>query len=728
MMPAVAGTSESDGARRSRDAVDAVAAVLAGLDAEQTAAVTAPAGRVCILAGAGTGKTRAITHRIAYRVLTGEIQARHVLAVTFTARAAAQMRSRLADLAVPGVQARTFHAAALRQLRYFAERLLNGRALPEVVESKARLVALAAARSGVRTDRTVARDLASEIEWAKSSLIEPDDYPVAAAKVGREPPHDPATMAKIYAAYEQVKRSSGVIDFEDLLRAAVWGIEEHPDVAEQIRSQYRHFVVDEYQDVNPAQQRLLQAWLGDRSDLTVVGDASQTIYSFTGASSSYLTDFARGCRGGDAGTLVRLVRDYRSTPQVVTLANQIIRLARGDEAKLRLELVGQRPPGPDPVIRAHADEPAEAASVAARCAELIGGGTPASEIAVLFRTNAQSQAYEEALAEAGVPYVVRGAERFFERVEVRQAMVAIRAGTRTAPEGIGLREAVLGALEAVGWRPDAPPGGGVAREKWEALAAIVGLAEEFSAAGPRTLAEFGEELARRAALQHAPTVEGVTLASLHSAKGLEWDAVFLVGLVEGVLPTTYARTPEAVEEERRLLYVGITRARQWLTLSYAVARSPGGRQRRPSRFLPLADAGPAPGRRRETRDADGTRRRLIAVPCRVCGATLTDAAARKLGRCTTCPSTMDDELYERLREWRLGLAKVQAVPAYVIFTDATLTALAERRPTSPEQLVDIAGIGPRKLALYGEAVVALVAGARPADLVPSPAEDPVAES
>jgi DNA helicase-2/ATP-dependent DNA helicase PcrA len=701
-------------------------AILGALDDEQRAAVSAPPGLVCILAGAGTGKTRAITHRIAYRVLTGQIEARHVLAVTFTARAAAEMRARLAALGVPAVQARTFHAAALRQLRYFAERLLGGRPLPEVVESKARLVALAAARAGVRTDRTGARDLASEIEWAKSSLVEPDDYAVAAAKAGREPPYEPAKMAEVYTAYEKVKRSSGVIDFEDLLRAAVWGIEEHPDVADQVRSQYRHFVVDEYQDVNPAQERLLRAWLGDRDDLTVVGDASQTIYSFTGATSSYLIGFARACRSGDGGTLVRLVRDYRSTPQVVSLANQIIRLARGDEARLRLELVGQRPAGPEPVLRGYADEPAEAAGVAARCAELVAAGTPPHQIAILFRTNAQSQAYEEALAEAGVPYVVQGAERFFERTEVRQAMAALRAAGRTVGDGAGLRATVVEALTAVGWRPDAPPTGGAARERWEALAALVGLAEEYGDA--RTLAEFNDELARRVQLQHAPTVDGVTIASLHSAKGLEWDAVFLVGLVEGVLPTVYAKTPEAIEEERRLLYVGITRARVFLTLSYASARSPGGRARRPSRFLPVESAAPA-GRTR-TRDPDGTRRRLIAVPCRVCGASLSDPAARKLGRCLTCPSTMDEELYGRLKQWRIGMASAQHVPAYVVFTDATLIAIAERRPSSVPQLVDIAGIGPRKLGLYGEAVIALVGGAQPQDLLPaeSPAEETSATS
>jgi DNA helicase-2/ATP-dependent DNA helicase PcrA len=705
---------------------ETAARVLAGLDDEQRAAVVAPAGPVCVLAGAGTGKTRAITHRIAHRALTGEVRAQHVLAVTFTARAAAEMRARLAQLGVAGVQARTFHAAAMRQLRYFAPRLFQGRELPEVTPSKARLVGLAAAKVGLRADRTAARDLAGEIEWAKSSMVEPADYPVAAAKAMREPPVDPARVAEVFAAYERVKRSSGVIDFEDLLRTAVWAMEEHPDVGEQIRSQYRHFVVDEYQDVNPVQQRLLETWLGGRDDVTVVGDASQTIYSFTGATSAYLVDFPKRYR--DA-TVVRLVRDYRSTPQVVGLANAVISQARGDLAGLRLQLVGQRPTGPEPDLRVFPDEPAEAAAVAKRCAQLIESGTPASEIAVLFRTNAQSQSYEEALAEAGVPVVVRGAERFFERAEVRQAMVALRAATRSTPAETPLRQAVVAALEAVGWRPDAPPPGGNAREQWEAVAALVNLAEEYVTAAaiplpgaevkPATLESFNEELTRRAALQHVPTVEGVTLASLHAAKGLEWDGVFLVGLAEGTLPTTYAKTPEAVEEERRLLYVGITRARQWLWLSYGGARSPGGRHRRPSRFLPALDpeASRAPARR--SQKPDGTRRRVAAVmSCRVCGSTLVSGVDRKLGRCSTCPSTMDEELFERLREWRIRVATEQKVPAYVVFTDATLTALAERRPGRSEELAAIAGIGPRKLGLYGEAVLALIAGAAIDDLVP----------
>ncbi|MET7877225.1 ATP-dependent DNA helicase UvrD2 [Micromonospora profundi] len=704
--------------------------VLAGLDPEQRSAVTAPAGPVCILAGAGTGKTRAITSRIAHRALSGEISPRHVLAVTFTARAAAEMRHRLTLLGAQGVQARTFHAAALRQVRYFAPRLLAGRAMPELLDSKVRLVTLAAARVGLRTDRAAARDLAGEIEWAKSSLVEPADYVVSAARALRDTPHEPAKVADVFTAYEQLKRANGVIDFEDMLRAAVWGIEEHPDVGEQVRGQYRHFVVDEYQDVNPLQQRLLDAWLGGRNDLTVVGDASQTIYSFTGATSAYLVDFPRKHRGA---TVVRLVRDYRSTPQVVGLANAVISQARGTEARLRLELSGQRPAGPEPDLRIFTDEPAEANAVAARCRALIDAGTPAKEIAVLFRINAQSEAYEKALTEAAVPYVVQGAERFFERTEVRQAMVALRAATRSIPGETPLPAAVVEALTAVGWAPDAPPAGGAARERWEALAALVQLAEEYAATPelvpigeaasverPVTLTDFTEELARRAAQQHVPTVDGVTLASLHSAKGLEWDAVFLVGLAEGTLPTAYAKTVEQVEEERRLLYVGITRAREWLWLSYAAARSPGGRARRPSRFLPQLDrsggterAAPGTGPARRTE-----RRRTQIMSCRICGATLLAGPDRKLGRCPTCPSDIDDELHERLREWRQRVAGTQKVPAYVVFTDATLIALAERRPGRPEELIAIAGIGPRKLGLYGESVLALVGGASVDDVCP----------
>jgi DNA helicase-2/ATP-dependent DNA helicase PcrA len=705
-------------------------AVLEALDDDQRAAVLAPRGPVCILAGAGTGKTRAITHRIAYGVLTGVTAPQHVLAVTFTARAAGEMRGRLRQLGVSGVQARTFHAAALRQLRYFAPRVFNGRAMPDLLERKAAFVGQAAARAGVRLDRTGVRDVTSEIEWAKSSLVDPDGFAVAAAKTGRDLPLEGSAVASVYAAYETAKRKSGVIDFEDLLRATVWAIEEHRDVAEQIRSQYRHFVVDEYQDVNPLQQRLLDAWLGGRDDLTVVGDASQTIYSFTGASPSHLIDFGRRY---ERSTVVRLERDYRSTPQVVALANQVIAAARGEAARVRLRLVGQRPDGLAPRITQYDDEPAEAASVAERCAALIAGGTPASEIAVLFRTNAQSEAYEQALAQRGVPFVVRGGERFFERPEIREAMVLLRGAARSVEPGQPVTDAVTDVLRATGFDPGNPPPGGAARERWEALAALVRLTSEavttslVAEDAAEGLPALVEELAARAAAQHAPTVEGVTLASLHAAKGLEWDAVFLVGLAEGTMPITYARTPDQLEEERRLLYVGITRAREHLWLSWASSRAPGGRGgRRPSRFLPAGGDGgsgavPPGGARAKRKD------RGLPV-CRGCGVALFDPVQRKLRRCSACPSDPDEELFERLRAWRLAVASGAGVPAYVVFTDATLTAIADDKPATVDALGQIPGVGPRKLTQYGDAVLALVGGAEPEDVLAATADPELSDS
>jgi DNA helicase-2/ATP-dependent DNA helicase PcrA len=423
--------------------------------------------------------------------------------------------------------------------------------------------------------------------------------------------------------------------------------------------------------------------------------------------------------------VVRLVRDYRSTPQVVGLANAVIRQARGNEARLRLELVGQRPPGAEPELKIFPDEAGEAVAVARRCRDLIASGTPASEIAVLFRTNAQSESYEKALAEAEVPYVVRGAERFFERPEIRQALIAMRAAVRSTPGETPLVQAVVEALAATGWQREQPPPGGAAREQWEALAALVALAEDYARAPSLepigqagavqrdvTLTAFNDELLRRAEQQHAPTVAGVTLASLHSAKGLEWDAVFLVGLADGTLPTTYAKTPDQLEEERRLLYVGVTRARQWLWLSYGQARSPGGRARRPCRFLPQLERTTSTERAgNPSRKPD--RRRSQVSSCRICGATLLAGADRKLGRCPTCPSDLDEDLFERLQKWRAAAAGELKVPAYVVFTDATLVALAERRPSSPAELLAIAGIGARKLGQHGAAVFALVGGASP---------------
>ncbi|MGW2419903.1 ATP-dependent DNA helicase UvrD2 [Streptomyces sp. NPDC001709] len=709
-------------------APDSADAVLEGLDPEQRAVATALHGPVCVLAGAGTGKTRAITHRIAYGVRAGILQPSSVLAVTFTNRAAGEMRGRLRQLGAHGVQARTFHSAALRQLQYFWPKAIGG-GMPRLIDRKIQLVADAAAIQGTRLDRGELRDVTAEIEWSKVTQTIPADYPYAAAKAGRETPRDPAEISHLYAAYEDLKRDRAVIDFEDVLLLTVAILQDRHDIAEQVRAQYQHFVVDEYQDVSPLQQRLLELWLGDRDNLCVVGDASQTIYSFTGATPDHLLDFrTRHPRA----TVVKLVRDYRSTPQVVHLANGLLAQARGRAADHRLELVSQRAPGPEPVHTEYTDEPAEAEGAARRIRELIDAGVPAAEIAVLFRTNAQSETYEQALADAGVPYQLRGAERFFDRPEVRKAGIALRGAARFGgndsllDDVVDLPSQVRAVLSGEGWTTEPPAGSGAVRERWESLAALVNLAQDLAAARPgATLGDFVTELDERANAQHAPTVQGVTLASLHAAKGLEWDVVFLVGIAEGMLPITYAKTDEQIEEERRLLYVGVTRARERLHVSWALSRSPGGRpNRRPSRFLDGlrpgttatvgrtgsgATGGVEPGKAAGAALAPRRAQRTPAR-CRVCGRTLTDAGEMKLMRCEDCPSDMDEGLYERLREWRAGQAERSGQPDFCVFTDRTLMAIAEARPESPAELSRIPGVLSRKLRSYGTDVLAICAG------------------
>ncbi|WP_409426805.1 ATP-dependent DNA helicase UvrD2 [Mycobacterium sp. SMC-11] len=699
--------------------MDAMDALIAGLDEEQRAAVLAPRGPVCVLAGAGTGKTRTITHRIAQLVAGGHVAPGQVLAVTFTQRAAGEMRSRLRALGaaagagaaagVGGVQALTFHAAARRQLRYFWPRVVGNTGW-ELLDRKFGVVARAAGHAGLRLSNDDVRDVAGEIEWAKASLIGPEQYPTAVAADGRDIPLDAAKLAEVYAGYEALKARGEVamLDFDDLLLHTAAAIENDAAVAAEFRDRYRCFVVDEYQDVTPLQQRVLSAWLGERDDLTVVGDANQTIYSFTGASPRYLLDFTR--RFPEAA-LVRLERDYRSTPEVVSLANRVIAAARGRVAGSKLKLIGQRESGPTPTFREHPDEVAEAAAVAKSIARLIHDGTSPAEIAVLYRINAQSEVYEEALTEAGIAYQVRGGEGFFTRQEIRQALVALqRASERAAERGADgpLPETVRGVLEPLGLTTE-PPTGAKARERWEALGALAELVDDEVAQRPDLdLPALLTELRMRADSRHPPTVQGVTLASLHAAKGLEWDAVFLVGLADGTLPISHALAhgadSEAVEEERRLLYVGVTRARIHLTLSWALARAPGGRAgRKPSRFLsgiaPQADAATTP-----------TKRRARGAPkyCRICNKALDTPAAIMLSRCETCAADVDTELLVALKDWRLRTATELKVPAYIVFSDNTLTAIAEMLPGDEAALVAIPGIGARKLEQFGSDVLELV--------------------
>ena len=672
--------------------------LLEALDPDQREVAEHLEGPLCVLAGAGTGKTRAITYRIAHGVATGAYQATQVLAVTFTARAAGEMRSRLADLGVPGVQARTFHAAALRQLTYFWPTAIGGRR-PDIQAHKAPLVGAAARRLGLPTDRATVRDLAAEVEWAKVTMTLPEDYAQAAVAAGRTgvAGQEAATVAQVLSLYEEAKSERGVIDFEDVLLLTIGILLDREDVAAQVRGQYKHFVVDEYQDVSPLQQRLLDLWLGRRRQLCVVGDVSQTIYSFTGATPAFLTGFTTRYEGART---VRLSRDYRSTPQVVSLANQVLsRSRRGGGLHLpagAVELVAQRPSGPAVRFETYDDDIAEAEGAVAQVRRLQAAGVPLSEIAILYRTNSQSEVFEQALAGAQIGYLVRGGERFFEREEVKRAMAVILGAARTEKATLtgDLGQDARTVLSREGWSEEPPAPRGAVRERWDALNALVALADEMAQTRGADLDAFHTELRERADAQNAPTVEGVTLSSLHAAKGLEWDAVILAGVCEGLLPISLAEGQAAIEEERRLLYVGVTRAREHLIISYARARNAGGRaSRKPSRFLDglwPTGHGSRDASRHQGRQSAKERSRQSAA----------DFEANN------DPRTI--ALFEELRAWRSQVAKERAKPAFTVFADATLRDIAVVKPTSLPQLSLIRGVGATKLQDYGGPVLALL--------------------
>ena len=549
------------------------AAPLSGLDERQLEAATALRGPVVVLAGAGTGKTRVITHRIAHGVDTGAYSPGRVMAVTFTTKAAGEMRGRLRAMGVGGVAARTFHAAALAQLNFFWP-TLAGDTAPGIVDNKVRLLAHAADSIGLDPDVATLRDVASEIEWRKVSMLSIDEYaaarPGGVGRLGVDP------VAALQRAYEKLKDERRQLDFEDVLLACAGMLEAEPQVAKAVREQYRHFTVDEFQDVSPLQNRLLELWLGDRRDICVVGDASQTIYSFAGAEARFLLDFSTRYEGA---RVVRLETNYRSDASILAVANELM---RGRPGALHLAAASPRAEasGSDPVptVTAFEDDRAEARAVAARIAEQIAAGIDPGRIAVLYRAHAQSAELVAALADAGIATTVLGGRRFFDMPEVRQAVMELRAAS-VAPLESGLVDTVRDILRSRGLTDDPPDAGGALRDAWEARAALLRLAQE--APEGTTLRAFTDELTARAKAHDEPAMRTVTLATLHAAKGLEWEHVHLIGVAEGLLPISYATTFEQVDEERRLAYVGITRAGRTLSLTW----SRGVRERQPSRFL-----------------------------------------------------------------------------------------------------------------------------------------------
>ena len=657
--------------------------LLDALDPDQRAVATQVAGPLAVLAGAGTGKTRAITYRIAYGAAVGAFDPSNVLAVTFTQRAAFEMRHRLAQLGVPKAQARTFHSAALRQLRHFWPTVVGG-PLPDVIPHKASLVAASAARLGITIDRTNVRDIAAEVEWAKVSMIDAAHYASRVARLRRDVPAglDAGDMARLLDVYEDAKNERGVIDFEDILIYLCGMLQERADVASIVRKQYRSFVVDEFQDVNFLQARLLDLWLGGRHDVCVVGDVAQTIYSFTGASPDYLTGFGRKHPGA---RIIELTRDYRSTPQIVSVANDV--LARSSQREGTVRLSSQRDGGAQVTYRTYDDDRAEAEGVAASIADLIAGGMAPHSIAVLMRTNGQSQAFEEALGARGISVAVAGGKPFFARDDVRTAISRLRAAAAAATDDGSVGEIVREVLSGVGWAPEAPSGQ-AGSERWSNMNAIVGWADDSKA---ETLATFVAELDERVAYQVEPDKAGVELATIHAAKGLEWDAVFLVGVAEGLLPISYAKTAAAREEERRLLYVAVTRARDLLTLSWARSRGADGR-----------------GKRKRSRLLDGIWPEEVGVGAPKKRARASTRALNQAFEEEASPQAI--ELFGRLKAWRLEVSRQAGVPPFAVFTDQTLRDIAQAMPKNTTQLRVIRGIGDVKVQRFAAPVLALVRG------------------
>ena len=533
--------------------------ILEALDNEQRAVALATRGPVCVIAGAGTGKTRAITHRIAYAAAIGTMDPHKVLALTFTARAAGEMRTRLRSLGVPSVAARTIHAAALKQLTFFWPQVFGGRT-PDLLTTKSGFLTEAIKRAHLQgelsiTSRDLLRDIATEIEWAKVSQIAPSDYLSESLKRTVKPRINPEQLAKVYTAYESVKHQERAIDFEDVLLLTTAMIEEEREVRERVQDQYRFFTVDEYQDISPLQQRLINAWLGSRQELCVVGDPAQTIYSFAGATPVFLNSFTQRFPEAE---VVRLTTGYRSTPEIIFTANSILR-----KGAMGNELVAINDHGSKPTISSYNDEAAEIAGIVRDITQLISEGTPAQEIAVLARTNNQLNGLEKAMNAANLPYQVRNTERFFERKEVRDFLKQVRTASVIPTEGVSWLDEL---------RTLAQPfltGGAI-----DGIAALLHLARELdgdSGFTPKNLRTYLREVEDRVQQNNPPTMPVTTLATLHAAKGLEWERVFLMGVSDGILPLENNSTTgdqASIDEERRLFYVGITRAKSDLRLSY----------------------------------------------------------------------------------------------------------------------------------------------------------------
>ena len=548
-----------------------MSALIESLDESQRKVALALVGPVRVLAGAGSGKTRAITHRIAYGVETGVYSAEKVLALSFTVKAAGEMRSRLSELGVEGVACRTFHSAAMRQLAHFWPDLIGGD-LPKVLHSKATTLKRAAAQLNIRATDELLRGVAAEIEWRKVRLVSMDDY--QAALPDRPLPGGlsmDATLALVQK-YEDLKDDQRNLDFEDTLIATLGMLNSEKWVADRVREQFRFFVIDEYQDVSPVQRALLDAWRGGHSEVCVVGDPNQTVFGFAGASDEHLLRFESEFPGA---TTVELDRNYRSTPEIVRLANSTV-------PNSRLELVSMRESGPAPRVIVSATDEDEAHAVGNAIRVAIESGSDPADISVLYRINVQSLVLEKVLGDMRIPFRVRGG-RFFDEPVVTQALVLVRGRLQTDPGASARDTMALILRENLGWLSK-PPANPVDRHAWDIMSTLAQIAENLP--GTATVIGLAADLKHRADNEMEPAVSAVTLSTIHNAKGLEWDTVFVIGMSEGLFPLSYSMGDGPMQEERRLAYVAFTRAGRSLTLSWAERQKASGALRTRSRFIP----------------------------------------------------------------------------------------------------------------------------------------------
>ena len=632
--------------------------ILENLNEEQRQAARANRGPVAILAGAGTGKTTTITHRIACQVATGTFPAEKILAVTFTEKAAGELKSRLAGLGVEGVDARTFHSAALSHLHKLWERH-SGTPVPAVLDHKAPLISSLANALPAPHKFLPRRELAGEIEWAKNRMVAPQDYLAELERSDHDPPIPPELMLRVYEGYERRKQTNGKIDFEDMLGLAVQMFDTYPGAAEAVRERFHAFTVDEFQDVNPLQSALLDRWLGDRDDLCVVGDDYQTIYSFTGASPDHLLGFTD--RFPDA-TIIRLERNYRSTPEILGFANELAAHLGGFRKTLEATVES----GPPVIARPIHDVEEEIASVVQAVEKLRADDVALEQIAVLYRINARSEPFEEAFAAAGIPYQVRDGA-FLRRPGPKSVLQQLKR-----PPAGSVADVVNGITDALGYDPESTHDSDDEITRQADLGRLRALAAEFQLANDDgNVAAFVEELGRRFSTEHSG--RGVNLLTYHRAKGLEFDAVFLPRLLDGELPFRSGRAKAEPDEERRLLYVGITRARTYLFLTWATDA-----KTKPSPFL----------------DELGVR---------------TPSAPKRAAPSRIRLPKAGGPVLDRLKAWRKSRAKADGVPAYVIFHDKTLEEIAELLPKDWADLASISGVGPAKLERYGDEVLAVVA-------------------